>query len=357
MASTDSGAAGAYDPHELHLGSSTSSFPADDTGDVAWGMNGSAAHEQHDDSASSHWVPGQNGTANGHTSANGAAATSQVRARRNIFDEAAGIVNAGGLGQARPSISLPPPTSEEISSALAAYERAFLPHQPKSLSGIALRSCLLGLVFSIASTLSVYLAYNQNALWRVPFFLSSLCLFHFLEFYTTALSNTASAKVSSFLLASNGSAYTIAHTAAFLECTLSHLLISRQLLPDDIHNILLISGFSLIIVGQTIRATAMLQAGANFSHVVAHTKRQEHTLVTNGLYSVLRHPSYFGYFWWAIGTQLVIGNALCLIAYAIVLYRFFERRISGEEELLKRFFGQEYVRYREKTWVGIPGIR
>ena len=72
---------------------------------------------------------------------------------------------------------------------------------------------------------------------------------------------------------------------------------------------------------------------------------------------MLRHPSYFGFFWWGIGTQLVCGNTLCLAGYAVVLWRFFSRRIEGEEGLLVRFFGDEYVRYRDRTWVGIPGLK
>jgi len=350
----------AHERDELHFNQATEAFPADDNGNAALRTNGSATQSQatHDDSASAHWTPRQNGTASGNVNINGTAEGSQVRARRNVFNEAANLVNAGGLGHVQPTTTAPPPlTSNEISSALAAYERAFLPHQPKSLSGIALRSFLLGLVLSASSILTLYLAYHQRTLWRAPFFLSSLCVFHFLEFYTTALTNTASAKVSSFLLASNGSAYTIAHTAAITECVLSHFFLPAPILPDAAHYVILAFAFVFIAVGQTIRAIAMLQAGSNFSHMVAHTKRQEHQLVTDGLYSVLRHPSYFGYFWWAIGTQLACGNAVCLLGYAFVLYRFFERRISGEEELLVKFFGQEYVRFRERTWVGIPGIR
>jgi protein-S-isoprenylcysteine O-methyltransferase len=344
----------AHKRDELHM---NGSFPADDNGTAALGMNGSASHsyQDHDTAARSRLV----GSANGN--ANGTADGSQVRARRNILNEAAFLINAGGLGHAQSSPNPPsvpaPPTSEEISSALRAYERAFLPNQPKSLSGIALRSFLLGLVLSISSTLSLYLAYNEQALWRAPFFLASLCVFHFLEFYTTALTNTPSAKVSSFLLSRNGSAYTIAHTAAFIECILLHLFWPFSLLPQTLHTSLLSSGLILILVGQTIRAIAMVQAGRNFSHLVAHTKRSEHQLVTSGLYSVLRHPSYFGYFWWAIGTQLACGNAGCLVGYAVVLWIFFKKRIGGEEELLVKFFGGEYVRFRERTWVGIPGIR
>lgn len=51
------------------------------------------------------------------------------------------------------------------------------------------------------------------------------------------------------------------------------------------------------------------------------------------------------------------GNRVFLVAYPLALFRFFDRRIRGEEELLVRFFGEEYVAYRARTWVGIPGIR
>jgi len=111
------------------------------------------------------------------------------------------------------------------------------------------------------------------------------------------------------------------------------------------------------VVGQAVRATAMIHAGSNFSHIVAHHKRSSHELVTTGIYSIFRHPSYFGFFWWGIGTQLVCGNVVCLIAYAVVLWRFFSRRIEGEEQLLVGFFGQEYVSYRDRTLVGIPLIK
>ncbi|TVY32422.1 Protein-S-isoprenylcysteine O-methyltransferase [Lachnellula occidentalis] len=308
----------AHERDELHYGNA---FPADGGGNAAAvGMNGSASrsHENHDTASRSR--------VNGN--ANATADEPQVRARRNVLNEAATMINIGGLGHAQASNNSTatdqgPPTSEEISSALRAYERAFLPHQPKSLSGISMRAFLLGLVLSLSSIISLYLAYNGHTIWRAPFFIASLCVFHFLEFYTTALTNTASARVSSFLLSSNGSAYTIAHTAAFVECILIHSFRPYSFLPASLHTILLTSGILLIILGQTIRAIAMVQAGGNFSHLVAHTKRSEHRLVTSGLYSVLRHPSYFGYFWWAIGTQLACGNAVCLVGYAGVLWVFF----------------------------------
>jgi protein-S-isoprenylcysteine O-methyltransferase len=299
----------------------------------------------------------ENGSANGSAHPSDYEPQSWEPPRRNVLNDAAQLINRGGLGHAA-QIPTPQAASqpEDILAALDRYDKQFLPHQPKSLSGIALRSFLLGIVLALSLTLTSFFVYQGNPFWRAPFFLTTLSTFHFLEFYTTAYTNSNAATISSFLLSSNGSAYTIAHSASFLETLLSHLLLP-SLLPSPLHNLLLYLGLAFIFIGQSTRALAMLTAGSNFSHVVKHTKASSHQLVTTGIYSVLRHPSYFGFFWWGIGTQLVCGNAFCLLGYAVVLVRFFDRRIKGEEELLVRFFGDEYVAYRGHTWVGIPGIK
>ena len=81
---------------------------------------------------------------------------------------------------------------------------------------------------------------------------------------------------------------------------------------------------------------------------------QEHALVTHGIYAWLRHPAYFGFFWWAVGTQLLLANPLALVAYTGATFYFFYDRIPYEEELLVHFFGSEYKAYRKRTWIGIP---
>jgi protein-S-isoprenylcysteine O-methyltransferase len=215
---------------------------------------------------------------------------------------------------------------------------------------------LLGSAFTASIILSVVLIYGHNKLWRAPVFVSSLSLFHFLEFYVTAVANTPDASVSSFLLSSNGPAYTLAHTVAFTECILSHTFYPAIILPTSVHYTLLALGFCFVVVGQIIRTLAMYTAGTNFSHLVAHQKRAQHQLITSGVYHYLRHPSYFGFFWWGIGTQLVCGNSLSLVGFSLVLWYFFWKRIKGEEESLIRFFGKEYEDYRKRTIVGIPFI-
>lgn len=44
-----------------------------------------------------------------------------------------------------------------------------------------------------------------------------------------------------------------------------------------------------------------------------------------------------------------------MCGYVVVIWRFFNKRIKREEELLEEFF-EGYKEYRERTWVLIPFI-
>lgn len=83
-------------------------------------------------------------------------------------------------------------------------------------------------------------------------------------------------------------------------------------------------------IGQFTRTTAMAHAGSNFNHTVQVKRKEGHELVTSGIFSWFRHPSYFGFFWWGLGTQVVLGNVVCFLGYAVVLWRFFASRIRSE---------------------------
>lgn len=245
----------------------------------------------------------------------------------------------------------------------------FMPNGRKSLSGIATHAYGLGIVFGLCMMLTVQLAYWQHYLWRIPFFICTLSLFHYLEFDMTARYNPPDAKVSSFLLFTNGRAYNIAHTAAILE-TLIRFWFTTGIGVDwstastsmygtsglSAFSVSVIGGGCLIVLGQGIRSMAMKQAGTSFNHVVQSSKKEDHVLITSGVYAVSRHPAYCGFFWWGLGTQLLLGNYICFIAYTTILWRFFSHRIKNEEKHLVNFFGDDYLEYRRRTPVLIPFI-
>ncbi|GAW22241.1 hypothetical protein ANO14919_117770 [Xylariales sp. No.14919] len=238
-------------------------------------------------------------------------------------------------------------------------DQVYFPGQPKSLEGIAIRSFCLGVTLALsAAAITSILFLTTSPLWRLPFFIGALSAFHFLEFWTTAKYNTSVARIDSFLLTANWPAYAIAHMAASFECLLTKLLFPRRAwAPFYSGHILLLLGFILVVVGQAARSLAMAQAGPSFNHTIQRKKKDDHDLVTTGVYSFLRHPAYFGFFYWGIGTQLVLGNPICFVGYVIVLWRFFTSRVKSEESDLVRFFGDDYTDYKKRVGTGIPFIR
>jgi len=114
-------------------------------------------------------------------------------------------------------------------------------------------------------------------------------------------------------------------------------------------------GFVLILVGQSLRTLAMTTARSSFTHQIQFSRRREHQLVTHGIYSIMRHPSYAGFWYWGVGTQLLLSNPICVLGYALVLTRFFQQRIPPEEIALTSFFGHDYIAYKQATRCYIPG--
>ena len=216
-----------------------------------------------------------------------------------------------------------------------AVDYSLLPGGYRSLSSIALYGFALGTALGGCLLGGIYLAYYGYRIWRLPAFIVTLSIFHFLEFYTTSRWNTVNAKVSSYLLFSNGAAYNIAHASAMMETVLSSLVFTKWQAKWS-NKYTIAAGLFLIILGQTVRSVAMAQAGRSFNHIPQKRKREDHVLVTSGVYGWSRHPSYFGYYWFAVGTQVVVGNKVCAVLYAVTLFIFFARRIPGEFLTLSR---------------------
>jgi protein-S-isoprenylcysteine O-methyltransferase len=253
------------------------------------------------------------------------------------------------------------------------YDVSLLPDGKRSFSHISAQAFWLGFVLAASLVLGVQAAYFGSTTWRIFAFTASLSLFHFLEFWTTATYNQPQARASSFLLFSNGTAYNAAHSAALFEIVISCFYPSYQ--SRFVNSFTITVGLVLVVFGQIMRSTAMATAGTNFNHTPQKVKQQGHELVTSGIYALSRHPSYMAFFWWAIGTQILVGNKICLVVFIVSLYSFFSNRIKcelppcenlcglrctdfnlAEERSLVEFFGKDYDAYRKSTMTGIPFI-
>jgi protein-S-isoprenylcysteine O-methyltransferase Ste14 len=112
-------------------------------------------------------------------------------------------------------------------------------------------------------------------------------------------------------------------------------------------------GVALFAAGGALRLWPVFVLGDRFSGLVAI--QPGHTLVTSGIYGVIRHPSYLGLFVNSLGWALAFRSGVGLLLTALLIPPL-AARIRSEEALLGSQFGDEYAAYRARTSRMIPGI-
>lgn len=117
------------------------------------------------------------------------------------------------------------------------------------------------------------------------------------------------------------------------------------------------TGLAMVVIGEIIRKTAIITAGRSFTHLIKIRREEHHKLVTHGVYRFVRHPSYTGFLIWSIGTQIMLVNPFCSVAFAVVVWHFFSGRIPYEEYYLRQFFGADYDDYARRVPSGVPFVK
>jgi protein-S-isoprenylcysteine O-methyltransferase Ste14 len=112
-------------------------------------------------------------------------------------------------------------------------------------------------------------------------------------------------------------------------------------------------GVTLFAVGGVLRIWPVYVLGNRFSGLVAI--QSGHTLVTGGIYRLIRNPSYLGALVMAFGWGLAFRSAVGVVPAALLIPPLVAR-IDSEEALLASHFGAEYEAYRARTWRLIPYV-
>lgn len=211
------------------------------------------------------------------------------------------------------------------------------------LATVCLKSVLLGVIISITLN-NIYFK-----VWVQPnVYILSIAVFHLAEFLSISLFNITQIDDDSFILTD------------YELLTINILTVGEYLLYELIQipqSLLLRNlGLFLMLLGQTFRTLAIATAKESFNHYIQRTKRSNHQLITHGVFKYIRHPSYFGFFWWFVGLRLYLNNWILLICGAYKLHLFFKQRIEFEESFLVNFFGDDYIQYQKRSYVAIPFI-
>ena len=104
-------------------------------------------------------------------------------------------------------------------------------------------------------------------------------------------------------------------------------------------------GLAILVPSFFLWALARHQLGESFT-----AQAEARRLVTHGLYSRFRNPIYLFAECMALGIIIFLGRPLLLLVWVpAVVWQI--RRARRERQVLEDAFGDEYRRYRSRTWL------
>ena len=92
--------------------------------------------------------------------------------------------------------------------------------------------------------------------------------------------------------------------------------------------------------------------GQNWSAILQI--RQEHSLVTDGIFRYMRHPMYAAHLLWAIAQGLLLENWLAGWVFLVTFIPMYLVRVPKEEKMMLEQFGEEYREYISRTSGMVP---
>lgn len=113
-------------------------------------------------------------------------------------------------------------------------------------------------------------------------------------------------------------------------------------------------GMILYSLGLIFRWTTIFQLKKAFTVDVAIT--QNHELKTDGLYKIVRHPSYLGLIMIISGLSVGMNTLFSFLVITIPVFLAIAYRIHVEEAVLMVAFGERYREYMKVTSKIIPYI-
>jgi len=94
--------------------------------------------------------------------------------------------------------------------------------------------------------------------------------------------------------------------------------------------------------------------GPNWSPILEI--KEDHTLVTEGVYRRVRHPMYTAHLLWAIAQLLLLENWIAGPAFLATFVLLCVYRVPREERMLLAHFGEEYRSYMARTGRLLPPV-
>jgi protein-S-isoprenylcysteine O-methyltransferase Ste14 len=112
-------------------------------------------------------------------------------------------------------------------------------------------------------------------------------------------------------------------------------------------------GFALTVAGIAFAIWARMWIAGNWSSDV--TLKRDHELIVSGPYRWVRHPIYTGILVALAGTALAVGEWRGVLAVAVAAVAFW-RKLTIEEAVMRRQFGEAYAEYAARVPALVPFV-
>ena len=126
-------------------------------------------------------------------------------------------------------------------------------------------------------------------------------------------------------------------------------VLARPFMPELAWLGLVVAAASLVMFHLTHEAL-----GRNWS--VSLQMRENHKLITHGVYARIRHPMYPAFWLWGLAQALLLPNWLAGFSGLIGFGTLYFLRVGPEEEMMVERFGQEYRDYMARTGRVLPRL-
>ena len=114
-------------------------------------------------------------------------------------------------------------------------------------------------------------------------------------------------------------------------------------------------GTPVMVIALWLFRRSHADLGPNWS--VSLEVRENHELVTHGIYRTIRHPMYASIWLWCFAQAMLLQNRLAgwfaLLTFSVMYFL----RTPREEELMCETFGEEYRKYMRQTGRMFPRMK
>ncbi len=85
--------------------------------------------------------------------------------------------------------------------------------------------------------------------------------------------------------------------------------------------------------------------------------REEHKLITDGIFRTIRHPMYAAHWLWAVAQAMLLQNWIAGLSMLVAHWSLYSSRVTQEEYMMCDRFGDEYRDYMGRTGRIFPRLK